>query len=348
MSLRHSSARAGSELASPWSEVDEQLQRRQRGEKHSHGTDPRDRTHMDQLTKQIITILRRRGRISYSDIARELNTTRDYVASRVNPLLQSGELRVIAGLHPRVLGLNVSAHLSIQVNGDTHPILAQLDRLDSLTFISVAAGSYQIIAETLLPSLSDLSQQVSMIRALEGVTEVQVLLYERVLSSFFLGEEPESFDYSFDETDVNIITLLQQDGRASYADIAQQVGLSLSGCRTRVQRLLESGVMQIGAIKQRSDMTDDFLFGIGINAHGDLSEVTGLLGADMGLEFMSRAVGRYDLIATVSFNSLRDFNQMISRLLALPAVTYCEQWLHVQIVRERYDRTLEHLKVSVS
>jgi len=303
---------------------------------------------MDQLTKKIIAILRRDGRASYSDIARELDTTRDNVASRVNPMFQSGELRVIAAPHPRVLGLTVTAHLSIKVSGDAHVIVKALEPLESLVFISVAAGAYQIIVETELPSLTELKQQVSHIRTLDGVTEVQVLLYERILSSFFLGPEPESFSYNFDEFDINIIKRLQQDGRASYADLAQHVGLSLSGCRIRVQRLLESGVMQIGAIQQRSDMTDDLLFGIGINADADLREVTKLLRAAPGLEFMARTVGRYDLIATVSFNSLRDFNQLISKLLSLPSVSYCEQWLHVQLVRERYEHTLEHLKVSVA
>lgn len=267
-------------------------------------------------------------------------------AKQSTPLIQSGQLRVIAAPHPRVLGLTVAAHLSIKVNGDTRQIVQALDRMDSLVFISVAAGAYQIIVETGLPNMTDLGEQVSMIRALDGVTEVQVLLYERVLSSFFLGEEPESFNCNVDEIDIKIIALLQQDGRASYADIAQNVGLSLSGCRTRVQRLLESGVMQIGAIEQRSDMTDELVFGIGVNAPGDLRDVTRLFGAELGLEFMARTVGRYDLIATLSFNSLRDFNQMIAQLLSLSSVTYCEQWLHVQILRERYDRTLEHLKVT--
>ncbi len=301
---------------------------------------------MDQLTKKIILILRRHGRISFSDIARELNITREQVASRVNPLFESGELRVIAAPHPRVLGLSVSAHISIKVSGDIRPIIKTLDGLDSLVFISIATGAFQVIAETGLPSMTELRQQISMIRALHGVTDVQVLLYERLLSSFFLGEEPESFNYNFDDYDISIITILQQDGRASYADIAERVGLSLSGCRIRVQRLLESGVMQIGAIKQRSDMTDDLLFGIGINAHGDLQDVTALLRAESGLEFMARTVGRYDIIATLSFNSLRDFNRLISQLLAMSSVTYSEQWLHVQIVRERYDRPLEHLKIT--
>nr|WP_298728630.1 Lrp/AsnC family transcriptional regulator [uncultured Steroidobacter sp.] len=301
---------------------------------------------MDQLTKKIILILRRHGRSSFSDIARELGITREQVASRVNPLFQSGELRVIAAPHPRVLGLNVSAHFSIKVSGSIQPVIKALEAMESLVFISIATGAFQVIAETGLPSMTDLRQQIATIRAIKGVTDVQVLMYERLLSSFFLGEEPESFNYNFDEYDISIITILQQDGRASYADIAERVGLSLSGCRIRVQRLLESGVMQIGAIKQRSDMTDDLLFGIGINAHGDLHDVTKLLRAESGLEFMARTVGRYDLIATLSFNSLRDFNKLISRLLELPTVTYSEQWLHVQLVRERYDRPLEHLKVT--
>jgi DNA-binding Lrp family transcriptional regulator len=301
---------------------------------------------MDSLTKKIIAILRRDGRASYSDIARELDTTRDNVASRVNPLFQSGELRVIAAPHPRVLGLTVSAHISIKVTGDPQLVVKSLEQLESLAFISVTAGAYQIVVETELSSMTELRQQVAMIRAWDGVIDVQVLLYERVLSSFFLGPEPETFSFNFDEFDINIIKRLQQDGRASYADLAENVGLSLSGCRIRVQRLLESGVMQIGAIQQRSDMTDDLLFGVGINAPADLRDVTKVLRAAPGLEFMARTVGRYDLIATLSFNSLRDFKLLMSGLSTLPSVNYCEQWLHVQLVRERYEHTLEHLKVS--
>jgi hypothetical protein len=66
------------------------------------------------------------------------------------------------------------------------------------------------------------------------------------------------------------------------------------------------------------------------------------LRAEAELEFLARTVGRYDMVATLSFNSLRDFNHLMSRLLALPSVSYCEQWLHVQIVRERYEHTLDY------
>jgi Holliday junction resolvasome RuvABC ATP-dependent DNA helicase subunit len=124
-----------------------------------------------------------------------------------------------------------------------------------------------------VPTLAvKLRRQVSVIMAITGVKEINVHIHERILSSFFLGAEPD-FHSQLDETDIKIINRLLRDGRANFAEIAQVVGLSVSGCRTRIQRLLESAVLQIGAIKQRSDMTSELLFGIGVNAQGDCREV---------------------------------------------------------------------------
>lgn len=294
---------------------------------------------MKDLTAQIIAILRRKGRASYSEIARELGTNRDYVASRINPMIETGKLRIVAGVHPGVLGYTTSAHLSIKAGGDIQRVIDELERLDTPVLISVVAGAFQIVVELQLRSLTALRRQVSIIRAITGVREINVHIYERILSSFFLGAEPD-FHSQLDETDIKIVNRLLRDGRANFAEIAQVVGLSVSGCRTRIQRLLESAVVQIGAIKQRSDMTSELLFGIGVNAQGDCREVIDAILASPGLEFIARTVGRFDLIATVEFNSLREFNLLVSQLRCLPSLEYCEQWLHVSIVREQYFRPL--------
>lgn len=297
---------------------------------------------MDPLTRKIITILRRDGRASYSDIARALDTNRDSVAGRVNPLFQSGALRVIAAPNPRVLGLTVSAHLSIHVSGETRDVIKALEQLKSLVLISVTVGGFQIITETDVHDMSELAQQISLIRNFPGVIDVQTLLYDRVLHSFFLGGVPKSAAYDFDEFDRKIIECLQQDGRASYGALAEHVGLSLSGCRIRIQRMLESEVIQIGAIPQRSEM-NDLLFGVGLTVKSDTNEAVKLLQAVPELEFLATTVGRFDLVATLGVNSLNDLNELMARLLALPSITYCEQWLHRKLVRERYEHMLDHL-----
>lgn len=299
---------------------------------------------MDSLSKRIVPLLRRDGRVSYSRIANRLGATRAAVASRVNAMLRSGELRIIAAPHPRLLGLAVGAHISLRVSGTIQGVLRALERMDSLSFISVTTGPYALVAETELRTLGELSQQIAVLRELERVSDIQVLLYEQVLDSFFLGSRPpRDASVKLDDTDRRIIETLQRNGRASYEALSQEVGLSLSGCRLRMRRLLASGLIHIGAIPRRSDMTDDLVFGVGITAQGDQTEVIKLLRGDPGLEFMARVVGRYDLIATLAFASLREFNRLIGRVRALPSVSGCEPWLHLQLVRERYERNIASL-----
>src|ERR1700729_1851509 len=72
-----------------------------------------------------------------------------------------------------------------------------------------------------------------------------------------------------DDISKRIIEQLQADGRQSYAAIGKAVGLSEAAVRQRVQRLHESGIMQIVAV------TDPLKLGfrrqamIGVRCDGD-------------------------------------------------------------------------------
>src|SRR6059058_3769976 len=81
-----------------------------------------------------------------------------------------------------------------------------------------------------------------------------------------------------DDVSKAIIEQLQTDGRRSYAEIGKAVGLSEAAVRQRVQKLQESGVMQVVAV------TDPMQLGfyrqamIGIRVTGDTTRVAMLLG----------------------------------------------------------------------
>ncbi|MDG6961388.1 MAG: winged helix-turn-helix transcriptional regulator [Nitrososphaerota archaeon] len=51
-----------------------------------------------------------------------------------------------------------------------------------------------------------------------------------------------------DGTDVRIIEMLQEDRRTVYKDIAQKAGVSLPTVRSRIQRLVELGVIKKFAV----------------------------------------------------------------------------------------------------
>jgi DNA-binding Lrp family transcriptional regulator len=300
---------------------------------------------MDPITEQALALLRRDGRSSFSDLARRLGTTRANIARRIGPLLDSGQLRVVAAIHPRLLGLDVLAHVSIRAEGDIAALAASIAELDSPVFVSEVSGSYQIIAELHTTDFGGLHHDLRRLRALPGVVEVQVHLYERMLKSFFLGEEPALAAPTLDEIDLEIMEQLQEDGRLGFADLGERVGLSLSSCRSRVNRLIESGAMQIGAIMQRGeDTTSGLPFGFGFGLVGDDENLIALLRAHPGCEFIARTVGRFDLIATVSFPGLPEFSAFLASARELDGVRVAEQWLHVRIRQERYQYSLHRIR----
>ena len=163
-----------------------------------------------------------------------------------------------------------------------------------------------------------------------------MLQYEHVYSSFFLGEEPALEGFQLDETNVLLAQQLKVDGRKSYAELAENAGLSISAARDRVTRLLEAGAMQIGVVRGRNSTGTELVFGFGMTTSGERTRLLDLLRDQPGLEFLSTTVGRYDLVTTISFNSLPQFTELLQAVRSLSDVHSIETWLHTRIHLERY------------
>ncbi|MBU0824299.1 MAG: Lrp/AsnC family transcriptional regulator [Alphaproteobacteria bacterium] len=56
-----------------------------------------------------------------------------------------------------------------------------------------------------------------------------------------MNETPLAVD--LDDFDRKILAILRQDGRITFTDLAQQVGLSKTPCQQRVRRLVDKGVI---------------------------------------------------------------------------------------------------------
>ena len=77
-----------------------------------------------------------------------------------------------------------------------------------------------------------------------------------------------------------IIEQLQEDGRRAYATIGKAVGLSEAAVRQRVQRLIESGVMQIVAVTDPLQVGFPRAAMIGVRVDGDVEVVAEADGRD--------------------------------------------------------------------
>ncbi|GAB6929123.1 chromate efflux transcriptional regulator ChrS [Paenibacillus sp. JCM 10914] len=76
----------------------------------------RPSSNLDDIDHQIITMLGKNGRMSYTDLAKEIGLSRVAVQARVSSLLDNGVIeRFAAVINPEKVGISVSAFFNVEV-----------------------------------------------------------------------------------------------------------------------------------------------------------------------------------------------------------------------------------------
>jgi Lrp/AsnC family transcriptional regulator, regulator for asnA, asnC and gidA len=141
---------------------------------------------------------------------------------------------------------------------------------------------------------------------------------------------------ALDEISKRIIEQLQADGRQSYAAIGKAVGLSEAAVRQRVQRLHETGVMQILAV------TDPLRLGfrrqamIGIRCDGDLQKVADDLAALEEIDYVVLTAGSFDLLIEVVCEDDDHLLEILGRVRGVPSVTSTETFVYLKLRKQTY------------
>ena len=139
-----------------------------------------------------------------------------------------------------------------------------------------------------------------------------------------------------DDISKQIIEQLQEDGRRSYASIGKAVGLSEAAVRQRVQRLQDTGVMQIVAV------TDPLTLGfrrqalIAIKCDGDLEKLATHLAAMDEIDYVVITAGSFDLLIEVVCESDDQLLEILARVRSIPSVTATESFVYLRLCKQTY------------
>ncbi|MET0451768.1 MAG: Lrp/AsnC family transcriptional regulator [Mycobacterium sp.] len=294
---------------------------------------------MDETDEAIVELLEVDGRLTHREIARTVGLSRSAAAARVQRLLSTGQLVIRGAVHPAVLGRGVLAHVSVVVHGPAAPVAATVAQRDDVPFLSLTSGPYGLVAEVRASSARGIDTAVSQLRALPGVSGVDTLSYVEVVRDV-VGPVGD-VETSVDATDRALLVELQNDGRASYVDLAAAVGLSPAGARRRVVRLIESSVVRVGAVVRHSGQDRQSAMGFGIGLAGDHREVVAALSTMPSVIFLARTLGRFDVLVTVRAFSAGQLVELLDAVRALPGVRALDSWTHLAVVKESYASGLD-------
>jgi DNA-binding Lrp family transcriptional regulator len=289
---------------------------------------------VDEVDEAIVHLLEDDGRLSHLDVAQRVGLSRSAAATRVQRLIASGQLVVRGVVHPAVLGRGALAHVSVVVTGPAAPVAEELSRRPDVAFLSLTSGSYGLVAEVRAASTMDIDRAVGEIRAIDGVMGVDTLTYVEVVRDV-VGPVGE-VGVDVDDVDRALLRALQDNGRASYVELAGAVGLSPAGARRRVLRLVENNVVRVGAVVRHSGRDRQSAIGLGIRLHGAHEPAVAALQTMLSVIFTARTLGRYDLLATARAFSAAQLMQIIDTVRGLPGVATVDSWVHLDVTKENY------------
>jgi Lrp/AsnC family transcriptional regulator for asnA, asnC and gidA len=133
---------------------------------------------LDAIDEELIRQLQVDGRRPYTQLAKGVGLSEAAVRQRVQRLLESGVMQVVAVTDPLSLGLRRQAMVGIKVQGDVRHVADVLAKLDEVVYVVLTAGSVDLLAEVVVASDEDLLHLLNeSIRSIPGVVATETSIY---------------------------------------------------------------------------------------------------------------------------------------------------------------------------
>lgn len=142
---------------------------------------------------------------------------------------------------------------------------------------------------------------------------------------------------AIDDVSKSIIEQLQIDGRKSYSAIGHAVGLSEAAVRQRVQRLIESGVMQIVAVTDPLTLGFFRMAMLGMKVDGDLQHVADQLASFPEVDYVVVTAGAFDVMSEVICEDDDHLLELLQRIRNIPTVRSTESFVYLKLRKQLYN-----------
>lgn len=140
----------------------------------------------DDVSRAIIEQLQADGRRSYASIGQAVGLSEAAVRQRVQKLVDSGVMQIVAVTDPMQIGFARQAMVALSVSGDVEAIATELAEIDEVVYIVVTAGSIDLLVEVVVEDDEHLLRLVNgRIRAIDGVERTETFLYLKLVKQTY-------------------------------------------------------------------------------------------------------------------------------------------------------------------
>lgn len=137
-----------------------------------------------------------------------------------------------------------------------------------------------------------------------------------------------------DELDIRLLDLLQADARMPFVRLAEELGVSDTTVRTRIERLVRRFRVRFVVDLDPHDLGLLFLY-LAIRVQGPtLGKAIERLTRLPEIVFLGRTTGGYDLVAELVCRDRDDLVRILDELRAIPGITHVDTFNVLSIEKE--------------
>jgi DNA-binding Lrp family transcriptional regulator len=123
-----------------------------------------------------------------------------------------------------------------------------------------------------------------------------------------------------DQVDERILSILREDSRKPFVDIAKTVNLSEAAIRRRVANLVKAGTISKFTIETNVGPQARAISLLSVNPNVPTSEVSGRLKRIRGVDMIFEITGEYDVAVIVSGSNIAEINATIDEIRRLNGI----------------------------
>jgi Lrp/AsnC family transcriptional regulator for asnA, asnC and gidA len=298
------------------------------------------RLSIDELDRALIAELKADGRQSLASLGSAIGLSGDSAKDRLDRLTRLGIVKVTCSLDPKVLGYTSITLVGVKVSGPAEPIAEQLALVTEFDFVTCTAGEYDILVEVVCKSDAQLLQLIdSELRSRSDVLSLVCFSYLDVLK-FQSGGSDASVPLDgqvyvgLDEVDHAIISELQIDGRVSFQELAERIGVPYQTTRRRARHLLENGVVRPQVLTNRLVEGSAVIAGVNLRTSGPIPAIAKELAKLDEVEIAVLTTGSFDLMLEVACRDRQHLANLVGEVLpSIKGVVSTETNIYLRVVK---------------
>jgi len=136
-----------------------------------------------------------------------------------------------------------------------------------------------------------------------------------------------------DHIDERVISILREDSRKSFVEIAKQVNLSEAAIRRRVSNLMKSGIISKFTIETNVGPQANAISLLSVNPSFPTSEISNRLKKTKGVQSIYEITGEYDIAVIVGGSNIAEINGTIDEIRKLSGIDDTNTVVVLKVVR---------------